>query len=103
MAKITGARAVMTAAQESPAPGRGPLLDAQKLFRNLLEHGLRIAVIVMLAFLILKAVKGFLARLEQRLEDEDSRVGRSAHRSHTLAGVMRGAFSIGILTVASFM
>ncbi len=93
----------MSAAQESPTPGQGPLLDAQKLLQNLMEHGLRIAVIIVLAFFVFKAVKGFLGRLERRLRMEDSQAGRSAHRSHTLVGVMHGAFSIGIWTVTSFM
>jgi small-conductance mechanosensitive channel len=93
----------MSTAQESPAPGGGPLLDGQRILRSLVEHGLRIVVIIVLAFLIFKAVKSFLDRLERRLNAEDSQAGRSAHRSHTLVGVMRGAFSIAIWTVTSFM
>lgn len=80
-----------------------PLIDLQALTRAALEHGLRIALILIATFVVARVVRGALYSLERRLAVEDSKSGRNLLRSSTLASVLRSVFSVALWAVSTVM
>lgn len=79
------------------------LFDIRVLTRAALEHGVRVALILVSSLIAAKIVRGLLSRLQQRLAVEDSESGRNLHRSGTLVSVLRSIFSVALWTVAVVM
>ena len=89
-------------AREIPAL-LGPNGIGESVVRWSLSHGVRIVIIVAVAYLLTRAGRKLLARLEQRLRTEDVQAGRSPQRSKTLAEVSRSVVTMVAWVIATLL
>jgi len=68
-----------------------------------LSHGLRIVLIVVGAYLLSRAGRQLVRRLEARLRHEDAEAGRSPQRSKTLAEVSTSVVTLMAWSVAAML
>lgn len=81
----------------------GPNGLGESVLRWSLSHGVRIVIIVAATYLLSRAGKRLLARLEQRLRTEDVQAGRSPARSRTLAEVSRSVLTMIAWVIAGML
>jgi small conductance mechanosensitive channel len=81
----------------------GPNGVGESVLRWSLSHGVRIVIIVAAAYLLSRAGRKLLARLEQRLRTEDAQAGRSPQRSKTLAEVSRSVVTMVSWAIATLL
>jgi len=81
----------------------GPNGVGESALRWSLTHGVRIVLIVVAAYLLSRAGRRLLARLEQRLRTEDAAAGRSPQRSKTLAEVSRSVVTMVAWVIATML
>jgi small conductance mechanosensitive channel len=81
----------------------GPNGVGESVLRWSLTHGARIVLIVVAAYLLSRAGRRLLARLEQRLRTEDAEAGRSPQRSKTLAEVSRSVVTMVAWVIATLL
>lgn len=65
-----------------------------------LSHVPRILLVIALALIMVRAGRKILARLQNKLQIEDTQAGRSIHRSQTLALVLTSGLSITVWSIA---
>ncbi|MBW3589903.1 MAG: mechanosensitive ion channel family protein [Actinobacteria bacterium] len=66
----------------------------------LLVHGLRLAVILVLAVAVSAGTRRLTRRFEKRIEQQDAAAGRDLHRAKMLASVAQGALSILVWSIS---
>lgn len=81
----------------------GPHGLGESVLRWSLSHGIRIVIIVATAYLLTRAGRRLLARLEQRLRTEDAQAGRSPQRSKTIAEVSRSVVTMAAWVIAAML
>ena len=81
----------------------GPHGLGESVLRWGLSHGIRIVLIVAAAYLLSRAGRKLLARLENRLRTEDAQAGRSPQRSKTLAEVSRSVVTMVAWVIAAML
>jgi small conductance mechanosensitive channel len=81
----------------------GPHGVGQTVLRWSLTHGIRIVIILTAAYLLSRAGRKLMARLEQRLRTEDAAAGRSPQRSKTLAEVSRSVVTMVAWVIAAML
>ena len=81
----------------------GPNGVGESVVRWSLSHGVRIVIIVATAYVLSRAARKLLTRLEQRLRTEDAEAGRSPQRSKTLAEVSRSVVTMVAWVIATLL
>src|SRR6266446_2169679 len=81
----------------------GPHGLGESILRWCLSHGVRIVIIVAASYLLSRAARRLVSRLEQRLRTEDAEAGRSPQRSKTFAEVSRSVVMMVAWVIASLL
>ena len=81
----------------------GPNSLGESVVRWSLSHGVRIVIIVAITYLLSRAARRLVTRLEQRLRTEDAEAGRSPQRSKTFAEVSRSVVTMVGYVIASLL
>src|SRR5260370_35571088 len=79
----------------------GPNGLGESVLRWSLSHGVRIVIIVATTYVLSRAARRLVSRLEQRLRTEDAEAGRSPQRSKTFAEASRTAVMMVAGVIAS--
>jgi len=81
----------------------GPNGLGESVLRWSLSHGVRIVIIVATTYVLSRAARRLVSRLEQRLRTEDAEAGRSPQRSKTFAEVSRSVVTMVAWVIASLL
>src|SRR5207248_4504606 len=81
----------------------GPNGLGESVLRWCLSHGVRIILIVAITYVLSRAARRLVARLEQRLRTEDAEAGRSPQRSKTFAEVSRSVVTMVAWAIATLL
>src|SRR2546426_5655725 len=81
----------------------GPNSLSESVLRWSLSHGVRIVIIVAATYVLSRAARRLVSRLEHRLRTEDAEAGRSPQRSKTFAEVSRSVVTMVAWVIASLL